>query len=86
MLKPSVLTLEESCGPPGLDREALQTLGKFHFLPGPRGSRAMAGSLLESGTNRNVSGRWEQGGERTLPESPSRKGAADNNPQGVKAR
>lgn len=34
--------------------------------------------------NRNVSRRWEQGGERTLPENPSRKGAADKHPQGSK--
>ena len=53
--KPSVLTLEESRGPSGLDRAALQSLGKLHFLPGPQGSGAMAGSLLESGTNTEMS-------------------------------
>lgn len=33
----------------------LFSLGKLHFLPGPRGSGAMAGSLLESGTNTEMS-------------------------------
>lgn len=39
--------------------------GEVHFLPGPRGSRAMAGSLLESGTNRNVSVEMGTRRERT---------------------
>lgn len=74
-LPPKAVSAKRQCldfggsrGPPGLDRAALQTL-EIPLPPRPRGSRAMAGSLLESGTNRNVSGRWEQGEERTLPEN-----------------